>query len=270
MRLALSPILALFAALMCLGAAPAPARPAPAPAFTGPIDIFAAASLREAIDDASALYKTRTGISVRATYASSAQIARQLEQGAPADMFISADREWMTWASQKRLVDRSTIRALAGNHLVLVAPKDSPLKPVTLDRTTPLLKMIGTGRIAIAEVTGVPAGRYAKTSLQALGLWTQANGHLAEGESVRSALSFVARGETPLGIVYLTDAMAEPRVKILATFPDASHPPIVYPAAVSRAAAHPRAARTFLDWLSSREGQMVLRRRGFTPPPPLS
>jgi molybdate transport system substrate-binding protein len=232
----------------------------------GPLDVFAAASMNEAMNDAAASFKARTGVTIRTTLASSANLAQQIDKGAPADVFISADAQWMDWASGRNLIAPGTRRDIASNSLVLIAPADSSVRPFTLGRNASLARMLGDRRLAVGDVASVPAGIYAKASLQSLGLWDEVKDHLAQGENVRAALSYVARGEAPLGIVYATDAKAEPKVKVVAVFPESSHPPIAYPAAVTRSATDPKGAREFLDFLTSREGQILLRRRGFGPP----
>ena len=236
-----------------------------AAAPTQTLDVFAAASLKEAVDDAGAAYQAKTGVAVRATYASSAQLAKQIDQGAPADLFISADTEWMDWSMKRNLIDVGTRRTVASNALVLIAPSDSPIKPFTLGRGAPLMKLANGGRIAVGETASVPAGIYAKAAFENLGLWDQVKDHLAQGDNVRAALAFVARGEAPLGVVYATDAKAEPKVKVVAVFPESSHAPIVYPAAVVRASKQGAAAKGFLSYLTGRDGQAILKRRGFGP-----
>ena len=246
-------------AVLTLGAA----APPPAPAT---VDVFAAASLKEAVDDAGAAYQANTGVKIRATYASSAQLAKEIVQGAPADLFVSADTEWMDWSAKRNLMDMGTRRTIASNILVLVAPLDSRIKPFAIARGVDLVKRADGGRIAVGEVASVPAGIYAKSAFTNLGIWDQVKDHLAQGENVRAALAFVARGEASLGVVYATDAKAEPKVKVIAVFPESSHAPIVYPAAVVRASKQGRTAEGFLAFLAGREGQAILRRRGFGPP----
>jgi molybdate transport system substrate-binding protein len=256
----------MFRALVITLAAALTMAAAPAPAPVQTLDVFAAASLKESIDDAGAAYEKRTGIKVRAVYASSAVLAKQVDQGAPADVFISADREWMDWSIKRNLIDVKSQRVIASNRLVLVAPRDSKLITVALRRGVSLTKLTGGGRIAVGEVASVPAGIYAKAAFENLGLWNEVKDHLAQAENVRGALAFVARGEAPLGVVYATDAQAESKVKVVGVFPESSHAPIVYPAADVRASKHGAAAAAFLAYLSGREGQAILRRHGFGPP----
>ena len=234
-----------------------------------PIDLFAAASLREVLDALAADHLQQTGRTVRVTYAGSAQLARQVDQGAPADLFVSADESWMDWLEQRGLVETATRRRVAGNGLVLIAPIGVMDAPLDLTSAGALERRLGDGRLAMADVS-VPAGRYGQQALTRLGLWSRVERRLAPGDSVRAALTLVARGEVPLGVVYATDARAEPRVRIVATFPVSSHEPIVYPAARlrrSQGGGDAVAAQAFLDRMSSARGQAVFGRFGFTRPP---
>jgi molybdate transport system substrate-binding protein len=243
----------------------APRRPAGTPV----IDLFAAASLREVLDAAAAEHQQRTGRIVRATYAGSAKLARQIAQGAPADLFISADERWMAWLGQHGLVYTSARRRLASNALVLVAPVSASGDPVDLSSPADFIDRLGGGRLAIAD-SSIPAGRYGEQALVRLNLWSGVKDRRAPGDDVRAALSLVARGEVPLGLVYATDARAEPRVRVVATFPPSSHDPIVYPAAPVRRrdkAGDPAAAQAFLDMLAGAEGEALFRRFGFAPAP---
>lgn len=234
-----------------------------------PIDLFAAASLREVLDAAVADHRGRSGRTVRATYAGSAQLARQIEQGAPADLFVSADEVWMSWLEQRGRIDPATRRRLASNSLVLIAPVGTRVTSVNLASPTDLAARLGDGRLAIAEAN-VPAGRYGREALTRLNLWRSVEHRLAPGDDVRAALALVARSEAPLGVVYATDARAEPRVRVVATFPAASHTPITYSAApVQRqdGAGDPAAAKAFLAFLNGADGQALFRRFGFAPAP---
>lgn len=226
------------------------------------LTVFAAASLKEALDDAAAAYRKQTGVPVRVSYAASSALARQIEQGAPADVFFSADLEWMDYLQQRNRLDVATRRSLLGNRLVLIAPRASKAQ-VDLRRPATLLAALGDGRLAVGQTRTVPAGKYAKASLESLSLWNGVRPRLAESESVRAALMLVARGETPLGIVYASDAKAEPGVRVVATFPEDSHPPIVYPVAALRGARAAQAAR-FLQWLASPAADALFTKRGFT------
>ena len=225
------------------------------------LTVFAAASLKEALDDAAAAYRKQTGVPVRVSYAASSALARQIEQGAPADVFFSADLEWMDYLQKRNRLDVATRRSLLGNRLVLIAPRASKAQ-VDLRRPATLLAALGDGRLAVGQTRTVPAGKYAKASLESLSLWNGVRPRLAESESVRAALMLVARGETPLGIVYASDAKAEPGVRVVATFPEDSHPPIVYPVAALRGARAAQAAR-FVQWLASPDADALFTKRGF-------
>lgn len=247
-----------LAALLLVGCAPRTAN--------APLTVFAAASLKESMDAAAAGYGTATGTPVRVSYAASSALARQIEQGAPADVFISADLDWMDTLQAKGLVDAATRRDLLGNTLVLVAPTSSGAQPLALDARTDLRPLLGAdGRIALALTASVPAGKYAKAAFESLGLWAALQPRVAESENVRAALLMVARGEAPLGVVYGSDARSEPRVRVLATFPASSHPPIVYPVARIATSRHPQAG-AFVRWLASPDAQAIFRARGFTAP----
>jgi len=198
-------------------------------------------------------------------YAGSSALARQIDHGAPADVFISADLDWMDWLQGKGHVDVATRRELLGNALVLIAPASAATSAVNLAPGVNLLPLLGDGRIALALTASVPAGKYAKAALESLGIWPQVQAHVAESENVRAALLLVARGEAPLGVVYASDARAEPRVKTIATFPADSHPPIVYPIAVLRASRHPQ-ARAFVEWLQQADALDIFRQHGFVVP----
>ena len=256
----LCPLLRSFSALLLIAVSLAPTA-ARAQDDAG-LTVFAAASLKEALDDAAAAYRKQTGVPVRVSYAASSALARQIEQGAPADVFFSADLEWMDYLQQRNRLDVATRRSLLGNRLVLIAPRASKAQ-VDLKRPATLLAALGDGRLAVGQTRTVPAGKYAKASLESLSLWNGVRPRLAESESVRAALMLVARGETPLGIVYASDAKAEPGVRVVATFPEDSHPPIVYPVAALRGARAAQAAR-FVQWLASPAADALFTKRGFT------
>ena len=242
---------------------------APRRAGLAPIGLFAAASLREVLDAAIVDYQRHSGRSVRATYAGSALLARQIERGAPADLFVSADEVWMDWLQQRGLIESAARRRLASNRLVLIAPATTSITSVNLASPNGVPARLGDGRLAIAEAS-VPAGRYSREALTRLNLWESVEDRLAPGDDVRAALALVARGETPLGVVYSTDARAEPRVRVVANFPASSHPPITYSAApVQRqdGSGDPAGAKAFLDFLNGADGQALLRRFGFAPAP---
>jgi molybdate transport system substrate-binding protein len=224
--------------------------------------VFAAASLKNALDDVDAAFAKATGVKVVASYAASSTLAKQIEEGAPADVFASADVDWMDYAQNKKLIKDDTRIALLGNRLVLIAPKDSRLTDVPIGPGFDLAALAGDGRIVTGDVRAVPVGRYAKAALEKLGAWPKAEPKMAMAENVRAALALVARGEAPLGIVYETDARIEPNVKIVGRFPADSHPPIVYPFAAT-AAAKPQAER-YLAFLRSAAAKAVFERYGFT------
>ena len=228
-----------------------------------PLTVFAAASLKESMDEATATWGKASGHEVRVSYAASSALARQIEQGAPADVFVSADLDWMDTLQKQDLIDAATRRELLGNTLVLVAPRDSAAKPVELARGTDLRPLLGDdGRIALALTASVPAGKYAKAAFTSLGMWDALQPRVAEAENVRAALLLVARGEAPLGVVYGSDAQAEPRVRVLATFPADSHPQIVYPVARVKASTH-RQAAPFVRWLQTPAAAAIFRKHGF-------
>jgi molybdate transport system substrate-binding protein len=219
--------------------------------------VFAAASLKNALDEVAALQPARPRIS----YGASSALARQIENGAPADVFISADLDWMDYLEKKGLVAPGTRRNLLGNRLVLIAPAS---RPVRLQPAPgfPILKALGKERIALANPDSVPAGKYARAALEKLGVWGEVAGRVAATDNVRAALALVARGETPLGIVYQTDANAEPRVMVAGAFPPGSHPSIVYPVAQIKGAKAP--ARALLDFLGGSQARTIFEKHGFT------
>jgi molybdate transport system substrate-binding protein len=247
---------ALGAALIGIPLAAAGAGPPPAT-----VTVYAAASLKEALDDVGAAYAARTGKPVRFSYGGSSALARQIEAEAPADVFVSADSDWMNYVAQKGLIARGSRFDLLTNHLALIAPAGSHLR-LHIGKGMPLAAALGGGRLAVAGPE-VPAGRYARASLANLDVWESVSGKLAPAENVRAALQFVARGETPLGIVYDTDAKVEPKVRIVGLFPDASHPPIVYPAALVGRSTNPSAG-AFLKFLRGPDARAVFHKYGFT------
>ena len=227
------------------------------------ITVFAAASLKNALDDTNAAFTKATGVKVTTSYEASSALAKQIEQGAPADVFISADLQWMDYANAHKLIKPDTRFNLLGNRLVLIAPKDSKLDRVAIGQGFDLATLAGDGRIAVADVTAVPAGRYAKAALEKLGAWTAAEPKLAQAENVRATLAFVARDETQVGIVYETDAMIEPRVKIVGAFPDGSYPPVTYPVAATADSKKAGVAR-YLAFLRSGAAKTIFDKYGFS------
>lgn len=253
---------------MLLAAALTAATPARAEDGTGGVLVFAAASLKNALDEAMAGYKDATGKAATASYAASSALAKQIEQGAPADLFISADLAWMDYLQERKLIATDSRGNLLGNSLVLVAAKDggAATSEVAIGPGFDLAGLLGAdGRLAVGEVRSVPAGKYAKAALEKLGAWSGVEGRLAQAESVRAALALVSRGEAPLGIVYRTDAAADPNVTIVGTFPEDSHPAIIYPAAVTAEPSDAAAAQAFLAWLrTAPAAKAAFEKQGFT------
>ena len=236
---------------------------AAARAQAGGMVVFAAASLKNALDEiASDWSKAASRPMPRISYASSSALAKQIEQGAPADLFISADLDWMDYVAKKNLIQADTRVNLLGNKIVLIAPRDSKVT-VDVKQGFDLSKALNGGKLAMGNVDAVPAGKYGKAALEKLGAWDGVKDKVAQADNVRAALVLVARGEAPLGIVYATDAAAEPNVKIVGTFPDNSHPPILYPAALTKDAKSAD-AKPFLDYLKSLKARPSFEKQGFT------
>jgi molybdate transport system substrate-binding protein len=225
------------------------------------LTVFAAASIKNALEDIDAAYSAKTGVRIVASYAASSALAKQIEQGAPADIFFSADTDWMDYAIAKTVINAPSRVNLLGNSLVLIAPKDSRIGNVAIGPGLDLAKLAGDGKIATGDVKAVPAGKYAKAALEKLGAWQAAQSKFAMAGSVRAALTLVARGEAALGIVYSTDARIEPGVKIIGSFPADSHPPIVYPVAATATA--PAEAFNYLDFLRSSFAKTIYEKYGF-------
>jgi molybdate transport system substrate-binding protein len=223
------------------------------------VTVFAAASTTEALNDIGQMFAAQGKGRMVASYASSSVLARQIENGAPAQIFISADEQWADYLSERKLlVGRIN---LLGNMLALIAPADSKVQ-VDIAPGFPLANLLKDGRLAVGDPDHVPAGLYAKAALQALGVWPSVEDRLARGDSVRGSLAFVERGECPLGIVYTTDAKIDPKVRIVGVFPQDSHPPIVYPAGLVAGKETP-AAQAFFDFLQSPAAKDVFRKYGF-------
>ncbi len=223
--------------------------------------VFAAASLKNALGEISAGWEQETGKRATISYAASSALAKQIENAAPADIFISADLDWMKYLSEKKITKAGTEIELLGNSIVLVAPEDSTAK-ATIKKGFPLAELIGDGKLAMANVKAVPAGKYGKAALEALGVWASVEGKVAQAENVRSALKLVSTGEAKLGIVYQTDAVAEPGVRILGAFPANTHAPIIYPAALTASSSKADAV-AFLKYLQSRKAVEIFERQGF-------
>ncbi|HWG81249.1 MAG TPA: molybdate ABC transporter substrate-binding protein [Stellaceae bacterium] len=245
------------AAVLAVVAAGAPAR-----AQAGDVLVFAAASLKNAMDDAVSAFEKTGGDKVRVSYGASSALAKQIEAAAPADMFVSADLAWMDYLQQRSLIQPQTRKSFLGNRLVMVEPATSDLE-IDIAPNFPLAKLLGGGRLAMADPDAVPAGKYGKAALETLGVWRSVEGKLARAENVRAALFFVARGEAPLGIVYQTDAAAENGVRIAGVFPESTHKPIVYPIALTSSSKNPAAAK-FLAFLESPAAKPLFERQGFT------
>ncbi|OKO66954.1 molybdenum ABC transporter substrate-binding protein, partial [Bradyrhizobium sp. NAS80.1] len=223
--------------------------------------VFAAASMKSALDEIDAVYIIKTGTWITARYAASSVLARQIEQGAPADVFVSADTDWMDYAISKNTINEFTRVNLLGNSIVLIAPKDSKIDTVNIGPGFDLAKLAGDGRIVTGDAKSVPVGKYAKAALEKLGAWQAAEPKFAMAESVRTALTLVARGEAALGIVYSTDAKVEPGVKIVGAFPADSHPTIIYPVAATTTA-KPKTTE-YLAFLRSTAAKNIFERNGF-------
>ncbi|MGY3237364.1 MULTISPECIES: molybdate ABC transporter substrate-binding protein [unclassified Bradyrhizobium] len=233
----------------------------PAGAEDRTITVFAAASMKNALDEVDAAYTAKTGVKITASYAASSVLAKQIEQGAPADVFVSADTDWMDYAVSRKTIDAPSRVNLLGNSIVLIAPKDSGIDNVTIAQGFDLAKLAGDGKIATGDVKSVPVGKYAKAALDKLGAWQAAEPKFAMAESVRAALTLVARGEANLGIVYSTDAKVEPGVKIVGTFPADSHPAIIYPVAATTTAK--RETSDYLAFLRTSTAKAILEKYGF-------
>jgi molybdate transport system substrate-binding protein len=224
----------------------------------GPV-VFAAASLKDALDAANAAWEKKSGKKATISYAASSTLAKQIEQGAPADIFISADEDWMNYLAERKLIKVDTRTDLLSNTLVLIAPKESTAA-VKIAQGFGLAAALGDGRLAMADTASVPAGKYGKAALEKLGVWDQVKDKLAQAENVRAALALVSRGEAPLGIVYGTDARSDPKVRVVDTFPANSHAPIVYPAAVMASSQN---AGPFFDYLRSSAAADLFASFGF-------
>lgn len=235
-------------------------QPASASQQGGPLTVFAAASLTDVLSEAGNVFSQRSGVVIRHSFTSSGQLARQLESGAAAELIVTADREWMTYLEQRRLVQRGSVQSLASNRLVVIAPARSTVR---LDPTSApdWTRALGRGRWVSGDPAFVPLGRYAQQSLAKVGVWRVLEPRLARAENARAALALVARGEAALGVVYLTDARSEPRVRIVANLPTDSHSPIEYPAALTLRATP--AAERYLEFLVGPQGQEIFARYGY-------
>jgi molybdate transport system substrate-binding protein len=222
--------------------------------------VFAAASLTNVLGELSTTWQANSGVPVKTSFAASSVLARQIEAGGRADVFISADQEWMDYLQSRNLIDKSSRRNLVGNRLVLIAPADSKVE-LKIAPGFRLAAALGRGRLSTGDPDTVPVGRYARSALFSLGLWDQIQDRLVRADNVRSAMMFVSRGESPLGIVYTTDALADPKVRIVDTFPEGTHAPITYPGAVTIGSNN--YALSFLEFLSKPESLDTWRKFGF-------
>ncbi|HMA70203.1 MAG TPA: molybdate ABC transporter substrate-binding protein [Xanthobacteraceae bacterium] len=237
-------------------------RPGPAQAQRPNLLVFAAASLKTAVDEINTQWHERTGKRATISYAASSALAKQIEQGAPADVFISADEDWMDFLAQRKLVRPETRSDLVGNRLVLISPKGANLQ-VDIVTGFPLASLLANGRLAMANTDAVPAGKYGRAALEALGIWESVKGRIAQAENVRAALLLVSRGEAPLGIVYESDAVSDAGVVRVGVFPEHTHPPITYPIAVTAVSTKPD-AYAFVEMLKSPQARAVFKKEGFT------
>jgi len=233
----------------------------PALAQDKTLTVFAAASMKNALDDVDAAYTAKSGVKISASYAASSTLAKQIEQGAPADIFISADTAWMDYAINKKTINEPTRVNLLGNSIVLIAPKDSKIDNVTIGQGFDLAKLAGDGKITTGDVKAVPVGKYAKAALEKLGAWQAAEPKFAMAENVRAALTLVSRGEAVLGIVYSTDARVDLGVKIVGIFPADSHPAITYPVAATTTAKPD--ATGYLAFLGTTAAKTIFEKYGF-------
>jgi molybdate transport system substrate-binding protein len=224
--------------------------------------VFAASSLTDVLDDLDQAFTASSGIPVKASYAASSTLAKQVEAGAPADVFFSADTDWVDYLDQRKLLKPGTRRDVVANRLVLIAPQDSHLR-VKIAPHFDLAGALGEGKLATGDPDSVPVGKYAQAALEKLGVWDAVSSRIVRAENVRSALAFVARGEAALGIVYATDAKAETRVKVLDVFPESTHPPIRYPIALTMGASADGAR--FTAFVTSAAGSDIFRKYGFEP-----
>src|SRR5271166_6515029 len=234
----------------------------PASARDQKLVIFAAASLKDALDEVNAAYQHEQGQETATSYAASSTLAKQIEAAAPADIFISADLDWMDYLAERKLIKPASRVNLLGNSIVLIAPANSTAS-ITIGPNFPLASLLGNGRLAMADTNSVPAGKYGKAALEKLGVWSAVADRIAPAENVRAALLLVSRGECPLGIVYKTDAAAESGVKVLATFPADTHPPIIYPMALVASSTNPD-AEAFAMILRSPSAARLFEKQGFT------
>ncbi len=225
--------------------------------------VFAAASTTNAVSDISDMYAAKGLGTAKTSFASSSTLAKQIASGAPADVYLSANKKWVDFLEEKSAVDKATRFDLLGNRIVLIAPLNSSIDKVTVNSDLDLAALLGSdGRLSMGDPSHVPAGRYGKKAMEKLGLWPQVEGRLAPMKDVRAALVLVERGEAPLGQVYATDAGISKKVRVVGVFPTESHPPIVYPVAAV-AGGNAKAAAAFMEFLKSAEAKAVFAKYGF-------
>lgn len=246
------------AAAVWIGAVPL-AQPA---AAAEKVTVFAAASLKNALDAVNAAWQKEAGKETTVSYAASSALAKQIEAGAPADVFISADLAWMDYVGEKKLIKEDTRANLLGNRIVLVTGKQDAA-PVDIKQGFDLKGLLGDEKLAMGAVDSVPAGKYGKAALEKLGVWSSVEKNVAGGENVRAALLLVSKGEAPYGIVYKTDAAADKGVTVVGTFPEDSHPPIVYPISITAESKNPDAA-AYVEFVKSAEAAALFEAQGFT------
>ena len=263
MKFSMRAVAAGLAAVLFLACLPAQAADS-ASRQTRPLLVFGAASLTNALDEIGAEFTKTTGQPVKFSYAASSVLARQIEAGAKADLFFSADVEWMDYLQARNLIDASTRKDVLGNRLVLIAPVSSRIE-LKIGPSFPLAAALGKGRLSTGDPDSVPVGRYAKSALTTLGVWSSVADRLINADNVRSAMAFVSRGEAPLGIVYETDALIDNKVRIVDRFPASSHLPIVYPMAVTSVAQS--SASSFAAYLRGPEAARIFRKNGFATRP---
>lgn len=228
---------------------------------TAPVTVFAAASLTDSLTEVADAYKSRTGITVRLSFGASSTLARQIDQGAQADIFFSADTDWMDYLQNNGRIAETSRKDLLGNRLTLIAASDAGPAPKIAPRFD-LAGALGNGRLALADPASVPAGKYAREALTALGVWDSVSSRIAPAENVRVALEYVSRGNAPYGIVYATDAKLAPTVRVAGVFPENSHAPIVYPVALTKTASP--GAKKFLVFLTGTQARAIFQKAGFT------
>ncbi len=249
------PLLTFFAAILFSS---------PASWADGPekLTVYAAASTTNAMTEVAKLYEKKTGTQVALSFASSSTLAKQIEMGAPAQVYLSANPEWMDYLEQKGLIEPGGRADVLGNRIALIAPADSAIEEVKIEKGFDLAKILGDGYLAMGDPDHVPAGMYGKAALQGLGAWEAVEKKVARAKDVRAALALVERGESPLGLVYTTDAAISEKVKVVGLFPEDSHPPIVYPVAIVKGA-DLKASMPFIDFLKTPEASALFTKYGF-------